>query len=154
MRQLLVLLACLLPVISQANTLSVNKPRIMLDAKHNRDEFRIFNPTKEFQTYRLGIIDMQMDELGNINEVESLEHSARQLLRVGPRMGKNIAPDLYQSFRVMLKRKGLEQGEFRSHILMESLLPPAEENQGVVVRPNIRYSIPVIIRHGDLNAIF
>lgn len=139
---------------SAASNLSVDKPRIILDSKKSRDQFRIFNPTSEFQTYRVSVINMQMDENGNINEVEAFDDSAKDFLRVGPRMGKNIAPSQYQNFRVMLKRKNLkEAGEYRAHILMESLLPPVEEGEGsIVVRPNIRYSIPVIVRTGELHA--
>lgn len=139
---------------SAASNLSVDKPRIILDGKKSRDQFRIFNPTAEFQTYRVSVINMQMDENGNINEVEAFDSSAKDFLRVGPRMGKNIAPSQYQNFRVMLKRKHLkEAGEYRAHILMESLLPPVAEGEGsIVVRPNIRYSIPIIVRTGELHA--
>lgn len=140
--------------IAAASNLSVDKPRIILDSKKSRDQFRIFNPTAEFQTYRVSVINMQMDENGNINEVEAFDDSAKDFLRVGPRMGKNIAPSQYQNFRVMLKRKNLkEAGEYRAHILMESLLPPVTEGEGsIIVRPNIRYSIPIIVRTGELHA--
>ena len=142
----------LFPLLASASTLSVSKPRILLDGKHNKDEFRIFNPTTEFQTYRVEFVDMEMDEEGNIKQVESYANSAKSFLRVGPRMGKNIGPEQFQSFRVMLRRSGLKDGEYRSHILMESLLPPMEAAEGVTVRPNIKYSVPVIVRYGELNA--
>lgn len=75
------------------------------------------------------------------------------MIRVGPRVDRNIAPNNSQKFRVMLKRKNIADGEYRSHIIIEALLPPlTDDAQGVYVRPDIKYSIAVIVRKGQLGA--
>ena len=132
--------------------MTLDKNRIMLDEKHKREVFRVFNPTSDYQTYRISIIDMAMDEKGTLKEVEQADHSARSFFRVGPRMGRNIPPNISQIFKVMLRKKGIEAGEYRSHIKVEAMMPPPPEydEPGIYMRPNFVYTVPVFVRYGDL----
>ncbi len=145
--------AAQMPTKAFAGTLSVNKPRILMTDKNKRAEFKVFNTSAQVQTLRVSLIDKQMDELGGIKTVEVSPTSAADFLRVGPRVGKNIGPKDFQKFRVRAKLKKMPKGEYRSHLLVESMNPPSEETKpGIFVKPNIKYSIPIIIRHGDLHA--
>ncbi|NQZ10566.1 MAG: hypothetical protein HRT35_25725 [Algicola sp.] len=145
--------AATLPIKTFAGTLSVNKPRILMTDKHKRAEFKVFNTSAQVQTLRVSLIEKQMDEMGDIKTVEVSATSAAGFLRVGPRVGKNIGPKDFQKFRVRAKLNKMPKGEYRSHLLVESMNPPTEETKpGIFVKPNIKYSIPIIIRHGDLHA--
>lgn len=138
---------------SFAGTLSVNVPRIVISDKTRTGEFKVYNTYDEVQSFRISLIDKQMDSEGNIKTVASSPTSAAKLLRVGPRMGKSIAPKDFQKFRLRAKTSKLTDGEYRSHLLIEPMTPPKEKTTpGVHVRPNIKYSIPIIVRHGDLQA--
>lgn len=138
---------------SFASTLSVNEPRIVLTDKNKKGEFKVYNTSNEMQSFRVTLVDKAMDTLGNIKTVETSPTSAINFLRVGPRMGKNIAPKQFQKFRIRAKMSKIPEGEFRSHLLVEPMTPPSEESAaGIHIKPNIKYSIPVIIRKGDLHA--
>ncbi|MFT4929113.1 MAG: P pilus assembly chaperone PapD [Phenylobacterium sp.] len=146
-------LATVMPIMTMAGTLSVNKPRILMTDKNKRAEFKVFNTSPDIQTLRISLIDKQMDEQGEIITVEGSQTSASDFLRVGPRVGKNIDPKGFQKFRVRAKLSKMPAGEYRSHLLVESMNPPTEQSKaGISVKPNIKYSIPIIIRHGELNA--
>ncbi len=145
--------ATLMPVTATAGTLSVSEPRILMTSDNKRDEFKVFNTSSEIQTLRISLIDKQMDESGGIKTVENSASSAADYLRVGPRVGKNINPKGFQKFRVRAKLKKMPVGEYRSHLLVESMNPPKEETKaGIHIKPNIKYSIPIIVRNGELNA--
>lgn len=146
-------LSVTMPATVLAANMSLDKHRILLDEKHRRDDLLVFNPTTDFQSYRVSVADFTMDDLGQLRRNPEFAASAQPLLRVGPRLGRNIAPNNTQKFRVMLKTRNLPDGEYRSHIIVEALLPPvAEGSDGVYARPNIKYSIPVIVRKGQLDA--
>lgn len=146
-------LTALTPVITNAGTLSVSEPRIVMTDKNKRAEFKVFNTSAEVQSLRISLIDKQMDESGGIKTVENSNTSAADYLRVGPRVGKSISPKDFQKFRVRAKLNKMAPGEYRSHVLVESMSPPTEETAaGIHIKPNIKYSIPIIIRHGELNA--
>ncbi|MCJ8271761.1 MAG: hypothetical protein MJK04_20470 [Psychrosphaera sp.] len=146
-------MAATLPTKAFAGTLSVNKPRILMTDKNKRAEFKVFNTSAQVQTLRVSLIEKQMNEMGDIKTVEVSLTSAADFLRIGPRVGKNIGPKDFQKFRVRAKLNKMPKGEYRSHLLVESMNPPTEETKpGIFVKPNIKYSIPIIIRHGDLHA--
>ena len=149
---LVILFMTLLPSLPQASNMSLNKHRILLDETTRRDDLLVFNPSSDFQSYRVSVEDFIMDDKGQLHRTKAFDASAKALLRVGPRLGRNIAPNQSQKFRVML-RKNNKDGEFRSHIVIEALLPPLPtDSQGVYARPNIKYSIPVIVRKGSFHA--
>lgn len=151
-RQLL-LIALILPVTAQAANMTLSKHRILLDSKNKRDDLMVFNPSEDFQSYRVTVEDFAMSSEGKLLRTADFTASAQSFLRVGPRLGRNIAPNNSQKFRVMLRGKPQTDGEYRSHIVIEALLPPLpDEGEGVTARPNIKYSIPVIIRQGQLHA--
>lgn len=136
-----------------AGTMSVSEQRIMITDKSKRSEFKVYNTSPEVQSIRVSLIEKAMDENGGVKTIESTTTSAAGYIRIGPRVGKNIAPKDFQTFRLRAKLNQLADGEYRSHLLFESMNPPKDETKpGIHVKPNIRYSIPVIIRKGQLSA--
>ena len=146
----LLLCAVALSTSVSAANMTLDKHRIILTDQHKRDDLSVFNPTSDFQSYRLTVEDFTMTPQGQLHRSPDFAASAKNMLRVGPRLGRNIAPNNSQKFRVMLKGRNLPDGEYRSHIVVEALLPPMPADDGVYARPNIKYSIPVIFRKGQL----
>lgn len=133
--------------------MSVDVSRLVITDKNKRSEFKVFNTSPEVQSIRVSFIEKIMDEDGGIKNVEFSPTSAADHIRIGPRMGKNLGPKDSQKFRLRAKLNKLADGEYRSHLLFESMNPPKEETKpGIHVKPNIRYSIPVIIRKGEVSA--
>lgn len=60
--QVLLLTLAMLTLITQAANMSLNKHRILLDENHQRDDLLVFNPTGDFQSYRITVEDFAMDE--------------------------------------------------------------------------------------------
>ncbi|WP_028865528.1 hypothetical protein [Psychromonas aquimarina] len=134
-------------------SLSVKEPRIVLTDKNKKGEFKVYNTSDKTLSFRVSLIEKQMDGKGNIKTVSTSLTSAGDYVRVGPRMGKNIAPKDYQKFRLRAKFSKMPEGEFRSHLLIEPITPPTEETApGIHLKPTIKYSIPLILRHGQLQA--
>ncbi|PCK07449.1 MAG: hypothetical protein COA42_14205 [Alteromonadaceae bacterium] len=133
--------------------MSLDKRRILFSDGDRRDEISAMNISSEFQSFRISITDMEMTENGRLKTADNYAFSAREFIRVGPRLGKNVPPGSAQKFRVLKRSQPEEDGEYRTHITIETLLPPAQDHdEGFLVRPSYRYSIPVIIRVGELEA--
>ena len=156
MKKLLVLVLTVITTITpfvNAGTMSVDVQRLIITDNNKRSEFKVFNTSAEVQSIRVSFIEKIMDENGGVKNVEFSPTSAADYIRIGPRIGKNLGPKDFQKFRLRAKLSKLADGEYRSHLLFESMNPPKEETKpGIHIKPNIRYSIPVIIRKGDLNA--
>ena len=109
--------------------------------------------------YRVEIIDMIMQEEGVIRELteeEEDKYSARPLLRISPRK-MILKPSESQNIRLMLRKpKGLEDGEYRSHLkvtlvednVTESGEPIVPNNVAIMIKPRFALIIPIIIREG------
>lgn len=133
--------------------ISLDKTRLLLTEKNVREQLNALNATPEFQSYRVSFVDMKMDEQGQLVVAENFSRSAKPFLRIGPRIGKNIPPSNTQKFRVMLRKKPEQTGEYRTHIALETLLPvPENHEKGVLVQANFKYLIPVIVRYGEPTA--
>ena len=129
---------------------SLDKYRIVLDDSQRRTDLRLINNSDDFGSYRVQLVDMEMDENGQLKPTESYEYSAKQLVRVGPRLSKNVSPNAYQKLRVRA-RGAKAPGEYRSHLLIEEMLPPYQGDvQGMVMRPNLKVIIPVFVVSGEL----
>jgi hypothetical protein len=117
---------------------NLDKYRVVLDQKERRTDLRIYNTSDEFISFRVQLLDMAMNENGEIKPIEDYLYSAKNLVRVSPRMAKNVTPHTYQKFRD--RARGVKEiGEFRTHLLIEELLPPFEgEVTGMIIRPNLR----------------
>ncbi len=129
----------------------LDKYRVNLSDSTRKSDLRVFNTGKEFSSYRVVLMDMEMDENGQLNPVEDYQWSAKQMVRVGPRLAKNITPNAYQIVRVRAG-KAKAPGEYRTHMMIEELLPPYQGDlKGVVLRPNLKVIIPIVFRSGKPN---
>ena len=141
---------CLLSTLAQAE-FTLDKYRVVLASGERSIDLRIFNTGEDYSSYRVQLLDMQMDEEGQLSPVEDYAYSAKQLVRIGPRMSKNLTPHTYQKVRIRARGNN-EDGEFRTHLLIEELLPPYEGDlQGMVLRPNLKMIIPVIVQSGNVD---
>lgn len=126
----------------------LDKYRLNLGDSARKSDLRIFNTGKEFSSYRVVLMDMEMNEDGQLNPVEDYKWSAKQMVRVGPRLSKNITPKAFQVVRVRA-RGAKEVGEYRTHMLIEELLPPYEGDvKGIILRPNLKVIIPIVYLSG------
>ncbi|MCH6591357.1 MAG: molecular chaperone [Proteobacteria bacterium] len=107
-----------------------------------------------------------MAEDGGFKEIDEPapgEQFADRLIRYAPRQVV-LAPGDSQAVRLLLRKpRGLEPGEYRSHLLLraipsqnigKSVEEPSGDDTGIRVRliPIYGVTIPVIVRHGDLTA--
>lgn len=139
--------------------------RVVLSGRVRSAEVTLVNPGTQSLTYRIGFVELRMTPAGGLVEVgqgEAGDRSARPLIRFAPRQ-VTVAPDSAQKIRLALRKPAeLAAGEYRSHLHCRTL-PPADlghdverldQEDGFSVRlqalPAI--SIPVIVRHGELQA--
>jgi hypothetical protein len=132
---------------------NLDKYRVVLDQKERRTDLRVYNTSDEFISFRVQLLDMAMNENGEIKPIEDYLYSAKNLVRVSPRMAKNVTPHTYQKFRDRDRTRGVKEiGEFRTHLLIEELLPPFEgEVTGMIIRPNLRMIISIFIKNGNVD---
>ncbi len=109
---------------------------------------------------------MRMAEDGGFKDIDEPapgEQFADRLIRYAPRQVV-LAPGDSQAVRLLVRKpRGLEPGEYRSHLLLraipsqnigKSVEEPSSDDTGisVVLIPIYGVTIPVIVRHGDLTA--
>lgn len=150
LKNLLLTAAALVGLVSQPALaeFKLDKYRLNLGDSARKTDLRIFNTGKEFSSYRVVLMDMEMDQEGQLNPVDNYQWSAKKMVRVGPRLAKNITPNAYQIVRVRA-RGAKDVGEYRTHMLIEELLPPYEGDlKGMVLRPNLKVIIPIVYQSG------
>ncbi|MCF6435629.1 hypothetical protein [Pseudoalteromonas sp. MMG022] len=132
---------------ANANNFKLNKSRIVFEQDDRRAELKIYNESNRLQSYRILLTEMEMNQEGNLVPVEEYTYSAKEYLRVGPRIVRDIPPNSFA--RIKLIKKGVkERGEFRSHLLIEAIKTEvAKQVAGVFIQPNIKYVIPVFVRN-------
>ena len=163
---------CLVPTtyligVSQSSALgiAVDPHKLIFSEKDRTKPITLINPTDEPVTYRISFQEMQMTDQGGLELVdESLIDDdypdSSSMMRYSPRQVV-IPPKQAQIVRFMVRKPpGLESGEYRSHILFRAL--PKEEKNALVenqkegmsisVSPIYNVSIPLIVRHGNLEA--
>ena len=172
-RPLALALAFALPVLSAPGPapaqgigdLAVAPTRIILEGRARTAQVSLLNKGSIPATYRISIINMQMTESGEYRRVEETGVDggyADALVRYAPRQVE-LAPGKSQTVRIILRKPGgLEEGEYRSHILFQAVPDPTagqsvevttrEEGLSIrlIVVPAI--TIPLIVRHGKLAA--
>lgn len=143
-----------------AGDLVVAPTRVVLEGRDRSAALSLVNRGSGSATYRISIVNMAMDESGQIKEVVEPtpnQKFADKLFRYSPRRVV-LAPGAAQTIRLLLRKpKGLEEGEYRSHIFIRAVPKnnvgtSLEQNQDSGVRvqliPIYGITIPVIIRHG------
>ena len=170
---LFLLIATVLPWVApseawsqSAGDLVVAPTRIVFEGRTRTAQISLLNRGSAAATYRISLINMRMAENGGFKEIDEPaagEQFADGLIRYAPRQVV-LAPGDSQAVRLLLRKpRGLEPGEYRSHLLLRaipsknigrSVEKPSGDDTGirVVLVPIYGVSIPVIVRHGDLKA--
>lgn len=144
---------------------TVAPKRVVFDGETRSAELVLVNRGAESVTYRIDWTQKRMTEDGELVDPEQPgpeDDAAGAMIRYAPRQIV-LAPGERQIVRLFLRKPGgLARGEYRSHLLFRAV-PPAEaaadveqiqDDRGFATRMNLVFglSLPVIVRHGDLDA--
>jgi P pilus assembly chaperone PapD len=166
--RLFLIIFIILPLNANAvGELLVSPTRIILEGRERSAEVKLANKSNKAATYRLSFQDLSMEENGGYKELsenEGYEKTASNMIRFSPRQ-VTLKPGEVQSVRLMVRKpKELDDGEYRTHLFFKAI--PSEkdsryhiENQksggknlSVKLIPIFGVSIPVIVKHGELEA--
>lgn len=141
----------------------VTPRRLVFEARRRSAAVSLINSGIDTASFRVSLIRMRMSETGEIAVVDSVhdgEAFADTLVRFSPRQVE-LAPRESQVIRLQLRKPAdLPEGEYRSHLLMQSIPRTRASTDadtgrggrldGVQVRivPIFGTAIPVIVRHG------
>lgn len=139
--------------------------RVVFEGRERAAHLDLINNGDRPMTYRLAFVQKRMNETGEFQEIDTPqpgEKFADGLIRYSPRQ-VTLMPGATQIIRLMVRKPAdLEAGEYRSHMLFSqmpentgsSVLAEAnsEKKMGVTLTPLIAVSIPIIVRHGNLQA--
>jgi P pilus assembly chaperone PapD len=133
--------------------LALSEYRLYFDGRTKNNSLMIRNTSEKSLDFKLTLTNKDMTEEGNLVEVPETEvvgRSANQLLRFSPRRGV-IKPREVQAIRMMVRKKAdLAHGEYRAVLKITASEAQDASSGGVSLRSKIAYSIPVIVRHGQL----
>ena len=152
----------------EAEALKITLKRIVFEGPDRTAVLTIINNANEEQVYRLGWRDMRMTEDRSLEPVKEGEtipgtSSAQDMIRYAPRRIV-MAPGAVQQVRLMLRKpKDLAEGEYRSHFWIQpeaqsAKFAPLKESEKNPDTPTVQIkmltgmTLPVFVRHGNLNA--
>lgn len=144
--------------------LMVSPTRIVFDGNERTKQINLINNGSETGRFRISFVRRNMDANGKFVEVKEDEPGmySDEMIRFSPRQ-VTLAPGQSQTVRLMLrKKKGITDGEYRSHMMFQSLPDPAasdvsnltsqkSETLSVKLIPIVGITIPIIVRQGELN---
>ena len=135
-------------------SIALSEYRLYFDGRTKQNALMIRNTSDNNLDYRVLLIHKDMTEEGNFVEVSDAEvigRSAKPLLRYSPRRGV-IKSQEVQAIRMTVRKKAdLPVGEYRA-VLKIITSKVSEQNEAESVKSKLAYSIPVIVRHGKLEA--
>lgn len=165
MRKLIFILLAAAPQLF-AGELMVHPTRLVFDGTTRTAQVDVINSGTETMTYRISVIRRRMTDTGDfvtVDEPVAGERFADEMIRYSPRQVV-LPPGGAQAVRLQIRKPaGLEDGEYRAHLLFQALPPaesraaadvPAAESKDLEIRLHAVYSvsIPVIVRHGTTAA--
>jgi P pilus assembly chaperone PapD len=141
--------------------------RVVIEHNQRAAQVELMNNGTEPETYRISLVNRRMTETGEflpVDEPRPGERFADSIVRYSPRQ-ITLQPGEGQVVRVLVRKPaGLEEGEYRSHLLFERQPDPQGERSIEARRPDagsgisvrlqalVSASIPVIVRHGKTDA--
>jgi P pilus assembly chaperone PapD len=148
-----------------AGQLMVSPTRIVFEGNERTKQVNLINNGSETGRYRVSFVRRNMTEDGDFEDVPENETGmySDEIVRFSPRQ-VTLQPGQSQTVRLMLrKRRDMEDGEYRSHMLFQSLPDPAatdinaladNNSAGLSVQliPVVGITIPVIVRQGKLSS--
>lgn len=148
-------------------TLAVSPTRIVFEGRKRSAEVTLINTGSVEATYRVFFTQRRMTEEGAYEDVEEPrpgENFADKMIRYSPRQVV-LGPGEVQTVRLLVRKpKGLAPGEYRSHLVFSGVPPTdlttsieqdedlAEGELRVSFIAIFAVSIPVIVRHGEIEA--
>jgi len=146
--------------------LVVSPTRVVFEARTRSSKVTLANRGSATATFRISLIDMSMDEYGQMNQAapeDTSLPSAKGLIRYAPRQ-IDIAPGATQVVRLSLRKPAnLADGEYRSHMFFRAVPPegagrsvtddtPLEKGElRIQLVPIYGVTIPIIVRNGQLS---
>lgn len=144
--------------------LQILPTRIILEDKKRTGSLTLVNQGDQETAYRMFFRNLRMSETGEFSVLGehddvSEERFADKMLRFSPR--RITIPEVSkQTIRIVARKPAdLEPGEYRSHLVFrrlpnqQSILEQeSTENLSLAIQPIVEVTIPVIVRHGELNA--
>jgi len=135
----------------------ISPQRVELFDNRRSEVLTVTNRTENTASYELGLEDYSMSEQGVTVKVESLDYSARRLVRFSPRRF-TLEPGQTQTIRVLGRRSGqLTDGTYRTHLVFRETANDEDlggdgsgsgnMSFGIGFRFNI--AIPVVVSVGD-----
>jgi P pilus assembly chaperone PapD len=146
----------------------VTPTRAVLEGRVRSAEISIANNGTRAGFYTISLINKRMLENGSLEDVveaQEGEQFADQMIRISPRR-VTLEPGKHQMIRLLTRKpKGLKEGEYRSHLnisvtpledakekVAETSDDEKDENLSIQIKANFGVTIPVIVRHGTLEA--
>jgi len=147
---------------SGAADLLVAPTRVVLEGRQRTAEVTLVNTGSTPATYRIGFVQIRMNEDGSTTEIETPgpgERFSDGLIRFSPRQ-VTLEPNVAQTVRIQLRKPAdLPAGEYRSHLRFRGVprqdpVQAANASSGINVHlvPVYGVSIPVIVRQGETAA--
>ncbi|MEM7563552.1 MAG: fimbria/pilus periplasmic chaperone [Pseudomonadota bacterium] len=145
--------------------LMVTPTRVVFEKSTRTAQVTLINQDSQTSNFRISFIRQNMTEDGEFIAAGESEAGlySDPMIRFSPRQ-VSLPPGQSQVIRLLLRKPGdLPDGEYRSHMLFQSL-PPAssssvenvasDESEGIKIEliPIVGVSIPVIVRHGKLSS--
>ena len=149
-----------------AGGLLVAPTRLVFEGRTRSAYITLVNKGTERATFRIALVERRMLENGQIEVAEEAqpgELSATDLIRYAPRRIV-LEPKVPQTIRILVRKpRDLPAGEYRSHMRFLTIPdvssePPADGSNApeggisVRIRAVFGLTIPVIVRHGDIDA--
>ena len=149
--------------------LLITSTRVVLDDKKRFSDVTLINHGSKEATYRVILKHMRMLDNGTYEEVDDKhpakpsENFADDVVRYSPRQ-VTLKPGESQSVKFTVRAlQNVQPGEYRSHVLFQGnpdtskgsdIEQTTTDNKSISVHltPIYGISIPLIVRHGELNA--
>ncbi|UFS71139.1 hypothetical protein LPW11_02855 [Geomonas sp. RF6] len=153
------------PISAAAPDLMIYPTRVVMSDKVKSAQVDIINTSQTQASYKIGLARKRMTESGEFKDVSDAEPDERfadDVVKYSPRQ-VTLLPGAGQTIRIMFKPSAeMADGEYRSHLVFAkvasgiSQLPePKEQDPKTLtmkITTNVNISIPVIVRHGQLEA--
>lgn len=133
---------------------------VTFDERQRSAKLTLINSGDKTRSYRISWVEKQAFSSGNYNiltAVEAQDHQiASPMLRLSPKQ-VTLKPNQKQTIKIALRKpRNLPAGDYRSHLLLTALPEKSDTSKqkttGVYLNLLLSYSIPVIVRQGQLDS--
>jgi len=145
---------------AQADLL-ITPTRVEFDQRERSAKVSLVNVGEEIKTYKIFWRQQEQLDDGRYQQFTSKQEeenfpTASKMIRYSPRQ-VTLKPGERQHIRIAVRRpKGLENGEYRSHLVFEALANKRQneseqkEQLGIKLYVNLAFAIPILVRQGQL----